>query len=363
MHGAAIALAALLPWVAAPAAAQSAGLALVIGNAAYTATPNLPPLPGCGTAAREVSAALRDLGFTVTERLDTGRGELDAAIAGFGRALREAPGAAAVIYLCGHLASQGTRLFLLPVSAALQRETDVLTQGVLARVALDAMTRARVGAGLLVLEGGTPAQAEALVALAVPLAAEPVGLAASQLPAGPLAAALVEELRGPRVELGALLAGLRRRLPDGAYAALATPARPLDLAGAPPATPIQPSAAIAAPTLPPQAVLAPAVQAAPAAIQAPASVPHARPPATATPSPAVAAAEPPPLLIEERAMTEADRRRVQQALARMGYYAGQADGAFGANTRAAIRRYQFELGAELTGMLTPAQAGRLLSLR
>lgn len=62
-------------------------------------------------------------------------------------------------------------------------------------------------------------------------------------------------------------------------------------------------------------------------------------------------------------MTEADRRRVQQALARMGYYAGQADGAFGANTRAAIRRYQFELGAELTGMLTPAQAGRLLSLR
>jgi peptidoglycan hydrolase-like protein with peptidoglycan-binding domain len=62
-------------------------------------------------------------------------------------------------------------------------------------------------------------------------------------------------------------------------------------------------------------------------------------------------------------MTEADRRRVQQALARMGYYVGATDGAFGPNTRAAIRRYQFELGTELTGTLTPAQAGRLLSVR
>jgi peptidoglycan hydrolase-like protein with peptidoglycan-binding domain len=59
-------------------------------------------------------------------------------------------------------------------------------------------------------------------------------------------------------------------------------------------------------------------------------------------------------------MTAEDRRRVQQALSRMGYYAGQADGVFGPNTRAAIRRFQFEIGAEMTGTLTGAQATRLL---
>lgn len=59
-------------------------------------------------------------------------------------------------------------------------------------------------------------------------------------------------------------------------------------------------------------------------------------------------------------MTDADRRRVQAALSRMGYYAGLADGVFGPNTRAAIRRFQFELGAELTGTLTSSQASRLV---
>lgn len=59
-------------------------------------------------------------------------------------------------------------------------------------------------------------------------------------------------------------------------------------------------------------------------------------------------------------MTEADRRRVQAALGAMGYYSDRVDGRFGPGTRAAIRRFQFELGAEMTGVLTPQQAGRLV---
>lgn len=348
MAAAALILAAPLPtW------AQPAGLALVVGNASYTAVPTIPPLPGCAGGTRELSASLQALGFTVTERQNTGRGELDAAIAGFARALRDAPGTTAVAYICGHMATQGTRLFLLPVSASLQRDTDVLTQGVLARLVLDAMGRARVRAGLIVLDGGTLAQAEAMAALDMPT--ENIGLAAAQGAPGPLADALAEELKGPRVVLGDVLAGLRRRMPEGALATLKAPAQVVELTRPQAPPPSAPAAAAVQP-----------IPVSPAPVTAPSAAPASSAPVptgVAPAAPAVIPQEAPSLLLEERALTWADRRRVQQALAQMGYYVGAADGAFGPNTRAAIRRYQFELGAELTGTLTPAQAGRLLGLR
>jgi peptidoglycan hydrolase-like protein with peptidoglycan-binding domain len=66
-------------------------------------------------------------------------------------------------------------------------------------------------------------------------------------------------------------------------------------------------------------------------------------------------------LSDEAQMTEVDRRQVQEALLRFGYYDGKVDGVFGAETRAAMRRYQHELGADMTGRLTAAQASRLVS--
>jgi peptidoglycan hydrolase-like protein with peptidoglycan-binding domain len=48
-------------------------------------------------------------------------------------------------------------------------------------------------------------------------------------------------------------------------------------------------------------------------------------------------------------------------LAGMGYYSGPVDGAFGPETRAAIRRYQFELHANMTGVLTGGQATLLVN--
>jgi len=60
-------------------------------------------------------------------------------------------------------------------------------------------------------------------------------------------------------------------------------------------------------------------------------------------------------------MTDADRRRIQGALLRLGYYDGRVDGIFGPDTRAAIRRFQHEIGAEMSGRITPEQSGRLLA--
>jgi peptidoglycan hydrolase-like protein with peptidoglycan-binding domain len=64
---------------------------------------------------------------------------------------------------------------------------------------------------------------------------------------------------------------------------------------------------------------------------------------------------------DEGAMTSGQRRLVQEALARVGYYAGRIDGIFGPETRAAIRRFQHEIGAEMTGAITGAQAARILT--
>jgi peptidoglycan hydrolase-like protein with peptidoglycan-binding domain len=44
----------------------------------------------------------------------------------------------------------------------------------------------------------------------------------------------------------------------------------------------------------------------------------------------------------------------------LGYYSGRVDGAFGPESLAAIRRFQHELGAPMTGQLTVEQVARLL---
>jgi peptidoglycan hydrolase-like protein with peptidoglycan-binding domain len=64
---------------------------------------------------------------------------------------------------------------------------------------------------------------------------------------------------------------------------------------------------------------------------------------------------------DEASMSKADRLRVQDILHRLGYYKGHVDGAFGPLTRAAIRRFQHDIGAEMTGHLTAEEASRLVS--
>ena len=58
-------------------------------------------------------------------------------------------------------------------------------------------------------------------------------------------------------------------------------------------------------------------------------------------------------------MSEAERRQVQEALHRRNYYQGPIDGIIGPTTRAAIRRFQHDIGAQATGHLTAEEASRL----
>jgi Putative peptidoglycan binding domain/Caspase domain len=324
--------------IPASAGAASPHLALVIGNSAYAA---LPALPGCTASAHLVSAALRRAGFDVTERLDLSNGQMGGAIGELAGTLSRSPGATAVVYVCGYVAGLDGRAFLLPVSASLERDSDALTQGIVARSLPDALTRSGARAGLVLIDAqprpggsgplgldklaeGPPAPGESLAA----------AVATAGLPQGPtpLATALAGALAGPTVEAGALLDAARRRLGTGSGETLAmlAPAGPAWLAGGP---------------------------APPARIET-------SPPPAAPPPPAPAASAPPPIVVpDEEQMTEANRRAVQGMLQALGYYDGRVDGIFGPDTRAAIRRWQHELGAEMTGRITSDQATRLLAIR
>ncbi len=304
--------------------------ALVIGNGTYSA---LAPLPACLLSAHAVAAALRALDFHVVEREDVSSGGADAAIGEFAAQVAAAPGAAAFIYSCGYATSFNDRPFLAPVSARIARAADVLAQGILAKSLIDVLARGGAGPSVVAFDVVPMPEAPAALHLdALAQAGLPDGLgliAASQAKPPdaptPLAASLVANLKGPEVQVAALLDGVQQQVGANRSVTLAAfrpPVAPGYLAGAPPPPPPAPS------------------------------------PSATTPAPAVAG--PAAALPADEQLTDSDRRRVQIALVRLGYYDGRIDGVFGPDSRAAIRRYQHELGADMTGRLTAAQATRLV---
>jgi Putative peptidoglycan binding domain len=165
---------------------------------------------------------------------------------------------------------------------------------------------------------------------------------------GPTAAALAVrgQLTGEEVSLEKFVGGMRGELAkSGAGTAffVAATGRPSFLVGGKP---------------PP----APAVAAAPPPPPAPAPPAPTPPPAASAPPPAPAPAAPPQqVMVDEDRMSDQDRRQVQVVLATLGYYSGRIDATFGPETRAAIRRYQFEIKAEMTGRLSAEQATKLVN--
>jgi hypothetical protein len=318
--------------------AQPARIGLVIGNGAYS---NLPALPSCLESSRQVATALRGLGFQVVERQDATSGGLAAAIDEFARGMTATPDASTFVYFCGYAAGMNERPFLLPMSAVIRRPTDVMTQGLLAKAMLDVMGRGKPSRGVLALDlvPAPELPAPELGSLTALPAPDGVGLVAVTAPPPPtgataLSAALVEGLAAPLVQSGDLLENLEAKLKGSSsveLAALRMPSKSRRLAAAddPPA-PVAPPAA---------------------------SDTVSEPPDTGSSTARAATLRFP----DEGEMAEVDRRRVQESLARLGYYGSAIDGVFGPETRAAIRRFQHEIGAERTGTITGEQAARLVT--
>lgn len=340
-----------------PAGAQSAQrVALVLGNGAYLVQ---QPVPACPPAARAVADRLRAAGYDVVDRNDVSGGGFDAALADFSSRLAKAPGTAAFVYVCARGASLNDRAFLLPVSATLERPTDLFTQGVLVKAIYDALARNNAGPSMVALDVMPPQGPKPTGFDTVVQSATSDGLAAitvfeaSPGPAGtPLSAALVATLgSATSIENGAFVAAVQQRLGSTQASAIAIVRQP-KTAGL----------IIGRPAAPP--VATPPVQPPPTP---PVATPPVATPPVATPPVATPPVQPPPTpdatMPEEDLMTLENRRRMQEALKLLGYYNGPVDGVFGPETRAAIRRFQMQVMAEPTGRLTPQQASRLATVR
>ncbi|MBY0323341.1 MAG: peptidoglycan-binding protein [Reyranella sp.] len=335
-----------LCWNTSSAQSQPLRTALIISNAQYA---DLPPLPRCTASAALVRDSLKAKGFEVVERNDVRRGEFDAAIGALAKRTAATPPSVAVLYYCGYAREFNGRPFLLPAAANITRDNDVLTQGMIAKSLVDSLARVGDSAGVVIIDGFQPPETQATGLAKLGEQIQPgsfavVGVNNDAAAPGPTATAqaLRGQLTGEEVSLEKFVAGMRADLAKGGAGSaflVAATGKPAFLVGGKPPPPPAP------PPAPPVAV--------------------APPPPAPTPSPPPAAPAPPPppqqVMMDEDRMSDQERRQVQVALATLGYYSGRIDATFGPETRAAIRRYQFEVKAEMTGRLTGEQATKLVN--
>ena len=95
-------------------------VALVVGNSTYA---HIGRLPNPDNDARDMSAALRRLGFEVTTELDADRVELTEALRAFTR--RSAGADVSLVFYAGHGIEMDGVNYLVPVDARLERDVDV----------------------------------------------------------------------------------------------------------------------------------------------------------------------------------------------------------------------------------------------
>ena len=106
---------------AAPAVVLADGrVALVVGNSTYA---HIGRLPNPDNDARDISAALRRLGFEVTTEFDADRVELTEALRAFTR--RSAGADVSLVFYAGHGIEMDGVNYLVPVDARLERDVDV----------------------------------------------------------------------------------------------------------------------------------------------------------------------------------------------------------------------------------------------
>ena len=137
-------------WCATPAArSDQLRIALVISNDEHGSQPGPKRCSASATAVRD---ALRGKGFKVIERNNLDRAELDSAIGALTRRVAASPAPLAVLYYCGYALEFDGQSFLLPTSATIARDNDVLTEGIVAKTVVDSLGAAPQGRGFILLD-------------------------------------------------------------------------------------------------------------------------------------------------------------------------------------------------------------------
>src|SRR5262245_7447681 len=99
--------------------------ALVIGNGEYVSA---TPLRNPPNDSRAMSAALREIGFEVIERVNLNSREMKKAIIDFGNKLQAND--VGLFYYAGHGVQSNGKNYLIPVDAEIEKEADIAVDGV-----------------------------------------------------------------------------------------------------------------------------------------------------------------------------------------------------------------------------------------
>jgi hypothetical protein len=121
-------------------------IALVIGNGQYKEAPLANPV----NDAQAIAKALARSGFTVVQKENVGRAEMQTALREFGDALRK--GGVGLFYFAGHGVQVKGRNFLIPVDANIEREDEVAYNSIDANQVLDKMEAASNRLNIVILD-------------------------------------------------------------------------------------------------------------------------------------------------------------------------------------------------------------------
>ena len=130
----------------APAHADGRRVALIIGNSAYR---NVPALPNPANDASDVAAAFRRLGFAVTLVQNGSFDDMRRGLLAFGQQAANAD--MATVYFAGHGMEVGGENWLIPVDAALKRETDAENEAISLRSVMMQLSNT-TSLGLVILD-------------------------------------------------------------------------------------------------------------------------------------------------------------------------------------------------------------------
>lgn len=120
--------------------------ALVIGNSAYPDA----PLKNPANDARDITAALRQLGFTVVQKNNANLRQMEDAMNTFYASLRQ--GGVGLFYFAGHGVQVSGRNYLIPTDASINSESDVKFESMDAGRILGKMEDAGNGLNIVILD-------------------------------------------------------------------------------------------------------------------------------------------------------------------------------------------------------------------
>ena len=121
-------------------------IALVIGNSDYVEAPLRNPVHD----ANGMAAVLRELGFSVTTKLNVNQQQFEDAVREFGSSVR--PGDTSLFYFSGHGVQVDGVNYLVPIGADIQREYEIKYKAVNPQLILEELQHARSSFNVVILD-------------------------------------------------------------------------------------------------------------------------------------------------------------------------------------------------------------------